>query len=313
MKIVIAGGTGQVGAVIRRALRSQHDLLVLTRSHDLDSVDRTVYWDGKNPGPWAAELEEADVIINLAGRSVNCRYGSRNRRDIVESRVSSTRAIGFALKQVKKPPALWLQASTATIYAHRFDVPNDEVTGIIGGEESNAPNTWRFSIDVAKAWEAAVQNVGPLPNTRVVLMRSAMIMSPDQGGIFAVLRRLARLGLGGRAGSGRQYVSWIHEQDFVRVIETLFVDESLSGPINVCSPNPLPNADFMKILRRACGAPIGLPATKWMLEVGAFFIRTETELILKSRRVVPRRLLESGFEFQFPRWREAAEDLCQRY
>lgn len=313
MKIVIAGGTGQVGAVIRRALRSQHDLLVLTRSHDLDSVDRTVYWDGKNPGPWAAELEEADVIINLAGRSVNCRYGSRNRRDIVESRVSSTRAIGFALKQVKKPPALWLQASTATIYAHRFDVPNDEVTGIIGGEESNAPNTWRFSIDVAKAWEAAVQNVGPLPNTRVVLMRSAMIMSPDQGGIFAVLRRLARLGLGGRAGSGRQYVSWIHEQDFVRVIETLFVDESLSGPINVCSPNPLPNAEFMKILRRACGAPIGLPATKWMLEVGAFFIRTETELILKSRRVVPRRLLESGFEFQFPRWREAAEDLCQRY
>jgi uncharacterized protein (TIGR01777 family) len=313
LKIVIAGGTGQVGAVIRRALRSQHDLLVLTRSHDLDSVDRTVYWDGKNPGPWAAELEEADVIINLAGRSVNCRYGSRNRRDIVESRVSSTRAIGFALKQVKKPPALWLQASTATIYAHRFDVPNDEVTGIIGGEESNAPNTWRFSIDVAKAWEAAVQNVGPLPNTRVVLMRSAMIMSPDQGGIFAVLRRLARLGLGGRAGSGRQYVSWIHEQDFVRVIETLFVDESLSGPINVCSPNPLPNAEFMKILRRACGAPIGLPATKWMLEVGAFFIRTETELILKSRRVVPRRLLESGFEFQFPRWREAAEDLCQRY
>jgi uncharacterized protein (TIGR01777 family) len=313
VKIVIAGGTGQVGAVIRRALRSRHDLLVLTRSHDLDSVDRTVYWDGKTPGPWAAELEEADVIINLAGRSVNCRYGSRNRRDILESRVNSVRAIGFALKQAKKPPALWLQASTATIYAHRFDVPNDEVTGIIGGEEPNAPDTWRFSIDVAKAWEAAVQSVGPLPNTRVVLMRSAMIMSPDQGGIFAMLRRLARLGLGGRAGNGRQYVSWIHEHDFVRVIETLFVDESLSGPINVCSPNPLPNAEFMKILRRACGAPIGLPATKWMLEVGAFFMRTETELILKSRRVVPRRLLESGFEFQFPRWREAAEDLCQRY
>ncbi|MDB6146944.1 MAG: hypothetical protein JWO45_608 [Spartobacteria bacterium] len=253
------------------------------------------------------------MVINLAGRSVNCRYRPRNRRSILASRVNSTRAIGLALKQAKKPPSLWLQASTATIYAHRFDTANDEVTGIIGGNEPNVPDTWRFSIDVAKAWEATAHNVGLLPSTRLVLMRSAMIMSPDRGGIFAMLSSLARLGLGGKAANGRQFVSWIHEHDFVRAIETLIAQESLSGPVNVCSPAPLLNAEFMKELRRACRAPIGLPATKWMLEVGAFFMRTETELILKSRRVIPGRLLESGFQFQFPRWREAAEDLCQRY
>ena len=274
---------------------------------------RSVPWDGKNAGPWIDELDGADVVINLPGRSVNCRYNEKNRREILESRVDSVRAIGNAIKKVKRPPNVWLQAATATIYAHRFDSPNDEFSGIIGGNEPGSPETWRFSIDVAKAWEAAVEAVGPLPNTRVIVMRSAMTMSPDRGGIFATLLGLVRLGLGGKAGNGRQFVSWIHEDDFVRVIKWFIDRQDLAGVVNVCSPNPLPNAEFMRELRRAWGMLIGLPAATWMLEIGAVFIRTETELILKSRRVVPARLLQHGFEFRFPYWLDAANELCARY
>jgi uncharacterized protein len=314
VKIVIAGGTGQVGSVLARAFaRSEHQLVILSRRPAVKVNARTVFWDGKNPGPWTAELDSSDVVINLAGRSVNCRYGSRNRREILESRVDSTRAIGAAIKQSRNPPRVWLQASTATIYGHRFDAPNDELTGIIGGTEQNAPASWKFSIRVAQAWESAANQQLPLMSTRLVIMRSAMIMSPDSGGIFATLRRLVRFGLGGSAGSGNQYVSWIHEYDFVRAIEVLIENSELSGPVNVCSPGALPNAEFMRELRHACGSKVGLPATKWMLEVGAFLIRTETELILKSRRVTPRRLLDCGFEFQFPNWPEAVRDLCRRY
>jgi uncharacterized protein len=313
MKIVVPGGTGQIGTVISRALHSEHEIVVLSRDPVANNVYRSVHWDGKNAGPWMDELDGADVVINLTGRSVNCRYNKKNRREILESRVDSVHAIGRAIKKVKRPPRVWLQAATATIYAHRFESPNDEFSGVIGGNEPNAPETWRFSIDVAKEWEAAVKAVGPLPNTRVIVMRSAMTMSPDRGGIFATLLGLVRLGLGGKAGNGRQFVSWIHEHDFVRVIKWLIDHQDFSGVVNVCSPNPLPNAEFMREVRRAWGVAIGLPAAKWMLEIGAVFMRTETELILKSRRVMPGRLLQSGFEFQFPDWQKAAEDLCRRY
>ncbi len=314
MKIVIAGGTGQVGAVLCRAFASSgHEVVLLSRSPPQSGLCRAIHWNGRTSGPWVGELERADVVINLAGRSVNCRYGKQNRREILESRVDSVHAIGQALLEVKQPPRVWLQAATATIYAHRFDPPNDEFTGIIGGEEPNAPDTWRFSIAVAKAWESAANEYMSLARTRCVIMRSAMMMSPDRGGIFATLLRLVQLGLGGPAGKGKQFVSWIHEMDFVRIIRWLIEREDLTGVINICSPAPLPNAEFMKLLRRAWGIPIGLPATKWMLEVGAFFIRTETELILKSRRVVPTRLLRSGFEFHYPAWGEAAEELCRRH
>ena len=313
MKIVLAGGTGQVGAVLGRAFYAANEIVVLSRSPGGNNLFRTVPWDGKTLGPWAKELEEADAVINLAGRSVNCRYQPRNRREILNSRVDSVSAIGRAIQQTKNPPRVWLQASTATIYAHRFDAPNDEFTGVIGGDEVDAPSTWRFSIDVAKAWEAAVSEVGSLPKTRTVVMRSSMIMSPDRGGIFATLLKLVRLGLGGTASHGRQFISWIHEKDFVHAIRCLIENGAFAGPVNVCSPEPLPNAEFMRDLRRAWGMPIGMPATRWMLEIGAYFMRTETELILKSRRVVPARLLQSGFEFQFPHWRDAAQDLCRRY
>jgi uncharacterized protein len=275
-------------------------------------LDAAAVWDSATLGDWVSELEGADVLINLCGRSVNCRYNAANRREILESRIRSTRVLGQAITRLKRPPPLWLNSSTATIYRHALDRPMDEYTGELGGNEPNAPATWKFSIDVAKRWEEAFF-AAELPATRKVALRSAMVMSPDPGGIFDVLLRLVRFGLGGAAGDGRQYVSWIHGQDFVRAIEHIIAIPATTGCVNLASPNPIPNADFMRVLRSAWGASLGLPATKWMLEIGAAFLRTETELALKSRRVIPKRLLNDGFQFQFPEWTVASRDLVQRW
>ena len=311
MKIVIPGGSGQVGTVLARAFHAEgHDVCVLSRTPG-HAPWQTIEWNGEMLGDWTSAIDGADVVINLAGRSVNCRYTPANRHEIMRSRVNSTRAIGAAIAGAWHPPRVWLQASTATIYAHRFDAANDEATGIIGGAEIDAPDTWRFSIDVARAWENVAMEI-PTPRTRLVLMRSAMTMSPDRGGIFDALLGLTRRGLGGRAGDGRQFISWIHEADFIRAIRWLIENETFTGPVNLAAPEPLPNLEFMRILRVAGGMPFGLPATKWMLEIGAHFLKTETELIVKSRCVVPGRLLAAGFTFQFPNWNEAARDLCAR-
>lgn len=311
MKIVLPGGSGQVGSIVARAFAAEgHEVVVLSR-RPAPAAWPVVPWDGETVGAWAEEIDGADVVFNLAGRSVNCRYTAANRRSILESRTRSTRAIGRAIMQAKRPPRVWLQASTATIYAHRYDAPNDESTGLIGGAEPGAPETWRFSTDVATAWERAAQEV-ELPATRLVLLRSAMTMSPDSGGVFDVLLRLVRFGLGGTVGDGRQYVSWIHEHDFVRAVRWL-MDDDLAGPVNLASPNPVPYAEFMRNLRQMWGTGFGLPATRWMLEFGTLLMRTESELVLKSRRVVPTRLLASGFRFDFPEWVNAAADLCRRW
>ena len=312
MKVVIPGGTGQVGKVLSRAFRAAgHEVVVLTRKPGSEARGM-VRWDGETLGAWAEEIDGAEVVVNLAGRSVDCRYHAENRRLIKESRERSTRIVGAAIARASRPPRVWLQASTATIYAHRYDAPNDETTGVLGGSEPDAPDTWRFSIDVARAWERALTDAAT-PHTRKVLLRSAMTMSPDRGGIFDTLLSLVRHGLGGRAGDGRQYVSWIHDQDFVRAILWLISHDEIDGPVNLAAPDPLPNSEFMRTLREAWGMPLGLPATAGMLEIGALLLRTETELILKSRRVIPGRLLEAGFTFQFPTWAAAAENLCQRW
>jgi uncharacterized protein len=312
MKIVIPGGTGQVGTLLARAFVADgHEVVVLSRNPS-KAPWRVVRWDAETVSEWASEIDGADTVINLAGRSVNCRYHAENRRLIKESRTKSTRAVGEAIARAARPPRVWLQASTATIYAHRYDAPNEETTGILGGTEKGAPDTWRFSIDVAESWEEAA-NLVNVPHTRKVLLRSAMTMSPDRGGVFDVLLGLVRWGLGGASGNGRQYVSWIHDLDFIRAVYWLVEHAELSGPVNLAAPNPVSNAEFMRILRTAWGIGFGLPAAEWMLEIGAFFLRTETELILKSRRVVPARLLQSGFVFQFPTWAEAASDLCRRW
>ncbi len=314
MKIVIPGGSGQIGGILARAFhRDGHEVVVLSR-RDLRNVPwRVARWDGHSLGAWRDELEAADAVINLTGATVNCRYNPANRRDIIESRVNSVRVLGEAIQRSTEPPRVWLQAGTATIYAHRYDAGNDEETGILGGSELNVPDTWRFSLEVAQAWERAFDEAGPLPGTRKVMLRSAMTMSPDRGGVFDVLFRLVRFGLGGPAGDGRQYVSWIHDNDFVRAIYYLIERQSLAGPVNLTSPHPVPNAEFMATLREVRGLPFGLPAPKPLLELGALLLRTETELILKSRRVIPTRLVRDGFEFEFPTWKEAARDLCRRW
>ena len=308
MKVVIPGGTGQVGQVIARGFAGD-EIVVLTRGEGRDDGRvRHVRWDARTVGDWARELEGADAVINLAGRSVDCRYTGANRRAIMESRVDSTRAVGEAIARADAPPPVWLQASTATIYAHRFDAPNDERDGVIGGGEPGAPEKWDFSIDVARTWERTATEAST-PHTRLVLLRSAMVMSPDGGGIFDVLLGLVRRRLGGPVGGGDQYVSWIHHHDFVRALRRLVERDDLDGPVNLAAPNPLPLSDFMRALREAAGVRVGLPATRWMAEIGAFFMRTETELVLKSRRVVPRRLLDAGFDFEHPDWPEAAASL----
>ena len=309
MKIVIPGGTGQVGTVLNRALSSAgHEVVVLTRR---PTQEGEVRWDGETLGPWASAIDGSDIVINLAGRSVSCRYTAHNLQAMMDSRVHSTQVVGEAIARAARPPRVWLQMSTATVYAHRFDAPHDEATGVIGGSEPEVPDYWAYSIEIAKAWERA-QDEADTPHTRKVALRSAMVMSPDRGGVLDVLLRLARLGLGGPVAGGAQYVSWIHDRDFVRAVEFLVDRPDLTGPVNLSAPEPLPQREFMRALRSAWGVPVGLPATKWMAELGAFALRSDTELLLKSRRVVPGRLLDEGFAFEYARWPEAADDLVRR-
>jgi len=312
MRIVITGGSGQVGRILARHFHARGDAVVVVARHVDPAPWPTIGWDGRHSGDWVDALDGADVLINLAGRSVNCRYNQANRREIKASRLVTTRLVGDAIARASRPPSVWMNASTATIYTHVTDRPMDDVDGVIGGYEPALPSTWAFSYDVATSWEGAFFQADT-PQTRKLALRSAMVMSPDKGGVFDMLLNLVRLGLGGSSGSGRQFVSWVHDVDFVRAIEFLIGRSDVDGCVNVTAPNPLSNRDFMAALRRAYGAPVGLPATSWMLEIGAFFLRTETELILKSRRVVPRRLLEAGFDFRFPAWSEAAADLVERW
>jgi len=311
-RIVLAGGSGQVGNVLARHFHSQGDSVVVLSRNPAHSPRQTVPWDGVTLGDWVRELDNADIVINLAGRSVNCRYNAAHRQEILESRIKSTQILGAALRQVSDPPRLWMNASTATIYRHTFDRPMDEFTGGIDVVQPNAPAAWNFSIEVATKWEESFFK-SENPGTRKIALRSAMVMSPHRGGIFNVLLGLVRFGLGGAAGSGKQFVSWIHETDFVGAIEFLIAHKEMTGCVNLSAPNPLPNRQFMRAIREAWGTGIGLPAAEWMLEFGAIFLRTETELILKSRRVVPGRLLKTGFSFRFPEWPEASRDLVNQW
>lgn len=313
MKIVIPGGSGQVGALLARNFHARgHSVTVFSR-HPRPAPWRVAAWDGVTPGDWIADLEQSDVCINLAGRSVNCRYTAANRRTIYNSRVRSTRLLNEVITSFSHGgPRVWVNASTATIYRHALDRAMDETGGELGGNEPGAPDTWNFSIGVAKGWEEAFFST-PTPLTRKVAIRSAITLSPDRGGIFDVLLGLVRHGLGGRHGPGTQFVSWIHEADFVRAVDLLIDREEFTGVVNLASPNPLPNGDFMEVLREAWGIRFGFPTPAWILEMGTYLMRTESELVLKSRRVVPGRLLSAGFEFLFPDWPAAARDLIARW
>lgn len=313
-RIVLAGGSGFLGGVLAEYFSARgQEVVVLTRAPrspgEATGAIREVAWDGETVTEWAHELDGARAVINLAGRSVDCRYTATNRRLIMDSRVHSTRVLGEAIARCQEPPRAWLNSSTATIYRHVLDRAWDE-SGEIGATPEVKDT---FSIEVARAWEQALEEA-PTPHTRKVALRTTMVLGAGANSVFPVLRRLVRLGLGGRMGSGRQFVSWIHADDFCRALEWILDRDGLSGALNVAAPNPLPNVEMMRALRQVCGAPlgIGLPATATMLELGAFFLRTETELILKSRRVVPGLLLADGFSFAFPTFREAVRDLEAR-
>jgi uncharacterized protein len=304
-RIILAGGSGFLGkALVQHFVARGDEVIVLTRSpRERSDGAKEVVWDAKSLGEWIKWIEGAEVVINLAGKSVDCRYNEPNRKAIINSRVDSTRILGEAIAKCQQPPRVWLNSSSATIYRHTFDKLMDE-----SGETGATPEAKdEFSIEVIRAWERALDEA-QTPATRKVAMRITLVFGRD-GGVFPVLRRLARLGLGGKMGSGRQYVSWIHVTDFLRAVEWLVDKDELNGPVNLAAPNPLPNREMMRLIRDACGVPFGLPATEWMLEVGAFLIRTETELIIKSRRVVPGRLLGSGFKFQYPDFPGALRNL----
>jgi uncharacterized protein (TIGR01777 family) len=310
-RIVLAGGSGQIGSLLARHFQGRGAKVCVLARTTYSAPWQVTAWDGERLGKWTAQLEDADAIVNLAGRSVNCRYNRWNRREILESRVRFTELLGEAIAGLLRPPRVWLNASTATIYRHALDRPRDEGSGELGGAEKGTPETWRFSISVAKEWERAFFAANT-PGTRKVALRSAMTMSPDRGGVFDILSRLTRMGLGGPIGSGEQFVSWIHGEDFAGAVDFLIENQSIDGAVNVSSPNPLRNVAFMESLRNAWGVKVGIPTSRWMLEVGAILIRTESELVLKSRWAVPTRLIDAGFRFRFPEWASAAQDLVEQ-
>jgi len=315
LRIVIPGGSGQVGRMLAQYLQERgHFVTVLTRG-PYSAPWQTVHWDGQHVGPWVDTLEGADVCIHLSGRNINCRYTAKNKKELYDSRIGPTRLLGHVIAGLSDPPLLWMNASSASIYRHSTDRDMDEATGAIGGGEMisahrRAPAKWDWTIQLIKDWEAALFNA-PTPRTRKIAMRTSLLFNAAPGSVFAVLSKLVRFGLGGTQGNGRQYVSWMHELDYARAVEFLIAHESIEGPVNLAAPHPLPNREFMTVLRDAWDVPNGLPAPAALMKVGMFFLRTEPELVLKSRRVVPGKLLNAGFEFDFPEWPQAAEDLVR--
>lgn len=305
-KIILAGGSGFLGQALARHFNAlSWEVVVLTRQPktSADGV-REVAWDGETIGAWAHELEGAEAVVNLCGKSIDCRFTSANRKLLVESRTRPTLVIGEAIAQCKTPPRVWLNSSSASLYKHTFDMDMDEA----GAHGATPEAKDDFLVVLIHRWEGAF-NAVQTPQTRKVALRTTMVLGMSRNSVVPVLRRLTRLGLGGRMGSGKQFVAWIHEADFCRAVEWVIAHEALSGPVNFAAPKPLTNAEMMRLFRAACGMPFGLPAMEWMLELGAFFLRTETGLIIKSHRVVPGRLLASGFTFRFPHFREALEEI----
>jgi uncharacterized protein len=298
MRIVIFGGTGQLGGILNRWLSAQgHEVQVVGRSVE----DPALRWDGRTDGPWMTLVEGADAVVNLTGRSVNCRYHWANLKEMMQSRLDSCEAVGRAIAQAKNPPPVWIQASTATIYAHNTGAPYDEENGVIGGHEPGVPDYWAYSVAIARAWELAL-DAANTPRTRKVAIRTGFTMSPDANGVFDWMVWLAKHGLGGPFVGGEQYISWITGVDLARAIGFCIENGSMEGPVNLTAPEPTRQRDFMAKLREHTKAPFALPIAHWMAKIGAVFLKTDIELMLKSRRVLPGKLLKAGFEFEHPTW-----------
>ncbi|BCM89411.1 epimerase family protein [Abditibacteriota bacterium] len=295
-RLVLTGGSGYLGRALTTFLTRHGWQVTLISRHDPQDEAHFVAWDAQTLGAWVRELDGADAVINLAGRSVNCRYNDDNKRLIRESRIHTTGLVARAISEAKNPPPVWLNASSATFYRHALDRPMDETDGDAGHG---------FSVDVVEAWENALF-APDLPHTRRVALRLAMAFGPGKGGVYEAFSFLVKVGFGGPMAGGHQFVSWIHVHDFARSCLFLIEHPELSGPVNIAAPNPRTNAQFLSDLRRSLNIPVALPTMRWQLELGALLMGTETELLLKSRRVVPTKLLEAGFQFQFEHWIDAA-------
>ncbi|MEM7106603.1 MAG: TIGR01777 family oxidoreductase [Bacteroidota bacterium] len=296
-KIIIAGGSGFLGRCLVQHYHGIKEIVILSRTFTATPGAKVVVWDARGQGAWSEELEGAKAVINLCGKSVDCRYNEKNKAQIYSSRLHSTKAIGEAIRRCQRPPEVWINSSSATIYRHSVDQPMEEEFGEIGAG---------FSVDVCQKWEAEFHSF-ELPNTRKIVARTAIVLGRG-GGALQPLRRLAQLGLGGYQGSGSQMVSWLHQDDFTSIVDYFLVNP-LSGVFNLAAPHPITNKEFMSALRKAVGISIGIPTPAWLLEIGARIIRTETELILKSRYVVPKRLTDEGYLFQFETVGHALQNL----
>jgi uncharacterized protein (TIGR01777 family) len=301
-KVILAGGSGYIGSVLADFYSKKAvEIVLLTRGKSsLNGNIRSVHWNGKDVDNWAAELEEADLLVNLTGKNVNCRYNETNKAEILSSRLDATAALGKAIRKLFSPPKLWIQSASATIYRHSEDRPMDEYTGEIGTG---------FSVDVCNAWEKMFWEQDT-PHTRKVLLRIGIVLGKSDSALPRMLR-LTQFGLGGKQGSGQQYMSWIHEDDVASAIQWIYDNNDIQGTFNCTSPRPLTNADFMRTLRDVCKVPFGIPTPAWLLGIGAWLIGTETELVLKSRWVIPKKLLDAGHVFKFPDLHDALVDILK--
>ncbi|WP_299315086.1 TIGR01777 family oxidoreductase [uncultured Aquimarina sp.] len=299
-KLIIAAGTGFLGNVLVEHFKNKAEtIVILTRSKNksIENI-KYVHWDAKTLGVWKQELDDADVLINMTGKSVDCRYHQKNKDLILSSRVDSTAVLGEAVLACKNPPKVWLNSSTATIYRHSLDKEMDEVNGEIGTG---------FSVNVATNWESVFFS-HQTPKTRKVALRTSIVLGKNGGALQPILN-LVKIGFGGKQGKGNQKFSWIHEDDFARSLEFIIENSEIQGPINIVAPKPTDNNGLMKTLRNATKTPFGIPLPKPLLEIGARIIKTETELILKSRNVIPKKLQDSGFRFKHPNLTKALIDL----
>jgi uncharacterized protein (TIGR01777 family) len=299
-KLIIAAGTGFLGEVLTNHFKDKfEEIVILTRGKSKNNGNiKYINWDAKTFSGWEAVLENATVLINLAGKSVDCRYNEKNKKKILLSRIQSTKILNKAVLNCKNPPKHWLNSSTSTIYRFSLDKQMDEVDGKIGND---------FSINVALSWEKSFFKT-ETPNTLKTALRTSIVLGKN-GGAFVPLKTLAKLGFGGKQGKGNQFISWIHEEDFANAIDFI-IQKEMTGVINIVSPEPIANKSFMSLLRKAVGIPFGIPINEPMLKFGSFFIRTEAELVLKSRNVIPKRLLENGFQFKFDTLEKALKNLA---
>lgn len=289
-KMVLAGGTGFIGLYLQKKFQDlDYEVKVISRQPN------HITWDS-HEGIVGA-LENAEMLINLAGKSVDCRYNAKNKEDILRSRTETTKILGNAIKKCQNPPKLWINSSTATIYRHADDRPMTEESGEIGTG---------FSVDVAK-WEKVFFEFD-LRETRQIALRIAIVLG-EHGGVIVPFKNLVRFGLGGVQGPGTQKFSWVHIEDIFQIILFLQEREDLNGVFNCSSPNPITNREWMELLRKAMNRKFGLPTPKWMLEIGAILIKTETELILKSRWVIPERLEREGYHFKYRKIEDAIQQL----